>query len=649
MQIECKLKHNLETIIEKSIQELGIIRYKTSVSKILFNYSNYAINYSFILSIKYGIHIFVSYPDSIEELEDNLASIIDSYDNFAKVAHQQLSKLEIRKKYDITIHAHFPNLGERYFTANLFSNTITNEAADYLKEEIPNICSNLSGVNEFIKIVKSSKHIHNNFTIGNKENNLEIISILTNDTCADMAELKGLSGNTNKNSRLENMLKRFELDEDQIREIETKNSENRIILAEAGTGKSVILFAKAQRIAALNPGNRILMLAYNKYLVEETKRKREFENIKESEMYIFTLDKFLQNLVSKHCPEKKFDSYDKDAEIESLNHVIDQIDKYDAIYIDEIQQFESNWIDFIFNLLKSHEKEKYSFVICGDINQSSSNSKKIPSWKKADLPSFQGRRISLQKKYRSTESINRFNDELVKNIYTLYSRNKLEIMSELEGEETYRITKRENDELIDLTESEYEDVCFFTTRKEPYNAPEDGETLRDKDILDKLKQIQNDGHDLREFIILYPAQKCYGKEYIKQLEEQLKESEIDFYSTREQQDLEDSSEEYITYEKIKNHLTITTIDRCVGLDFKYVVVIGLDTLGTNPNRNRRNSRYEQDIKNLDYEIFRRHISLLYVALTRAKHKLFVEIPGNFVNGQKDNMFRKIILGDIDDE
>lgn len=632
---------SIDNYIIKVQNQLGILRYKTNEVKSIFNYRERVIPYTIILSNKSGINIFVTYYTHVGNLDTEVLSIIDSYENFKKVASQELSKNDKVRNVDIHYYTYFPNFPSDFFKEDLFADD-EDSSKSFLKQSVDNPLGEIKYDVTLPSIINNQTNKKDNTILGDNELILIILSIFTNSTSLDMGSLV-LDEKIN-DFRVSSMLKRFELDESQIHKIETQNSENRIILAEAGTGKSVILFSKAQRIAALNPGKEILMLAYNNYLIQETIRKREFENIKTSEIDIFTIDRYLEDLYQKHVQEKEeTERFDKTNIIKQLLPIIDKLPKYDAIFIDEIQQFQGEWIDFLFQMLNSHEKGKYCFVLCGDINQSSSESEKTPAWKRANLPSFQGRRIKLDVKYRSTESINLFAGELVKNIYTLYARNEMKVLYELEGEETYNVELRDNEELEDIVAIDYDDVKFFHTSRDqkPNDEIEEGCPTRESDIVDYIQNLKNNDYDLRELVILYPFQKIFGVEYVKNIEEELKKRDIQYASTRAIDETE-----YITYDQIKCSLAIASIEKCIGLDFKYVMIIGLDSFGTYPLKPPKNVRYETDIQNLDYDFFRRQISQFYIAMTRAKKKLFVEIPANYTTRKsRDDMFKKILLGD----
>ena len=643
MVLDSLEQNGLESVIIKSLNRLDIIKYKCDIVKSNFNYRNLVVSFNVIISTSYGISIFVNFYQNTSKLAEDVIDIIDIYENFCNKAKQELSKKNRIKSVDLNVYAYFPNLVSDYFKADLFSDAI-NEEVSFLKESIDNIYGEIKFDTSLINLITKQDGSINNKCLIDDESLLDALSIFTNNTIPDMGTL--ILDDKIKDARVSSMLKRFELDDSQVHKIETQNSENRIILAEAGTGKSVILFSKAQRIAALNPGKKILMLAYNNYLVQETIRKREYENIKESEIDIYTMDKYVDDLFQEYVDDKEnIDRFDKSGKIEKLTSVIENLPKYDAIFIDEIQQFKADWIQFLFKMLNSHEKGKYCFILCGDINQSSNKNDRVAAWRKANLPSFSGRRIKLEKKYRSTLSINQFTTELVKNIYTLYARNKMEILSELEGEETYDIDVRETNELIDLSADSFDDVEFFQTVKDIPKKEDDSHLefkLRAEAVVDYLIKLQNKGYDLREFVIVYPFQKSYGRPYVEDIEAILKEKDITYSSTRHRDE-----NDYITYDQIKSRLAITSVEKCIGLDFNYIVVIGLDTFGKSPVYPYPNVRFEAKIDELDHEQFRRQISQFYVALTRAKKKLFIEIPGNYLtSSSKDDMFRKLLLGDL---
>ena len=641
MILETENISDLSSIVEKNTAFLGEILYhKYQNIKQDFNYRGKPFYFDIVVFKDYGVHFFPIYYHTEDELESDYDFVIGSFQQFEKKIDWMCSQSPILKANTPNIHPRFPKVSKDYFSDKLFD-VGNKELMEALREELKSPIGHVTS-SYMLKEILSYK---GKPIVG--ENIVQTVKrLFTNDTCRDTS---GLVLDDKKDQRIDSMLKRFELDDSQIKIIEQYNSENRIMLAEAGTGKSVILFSKAQRIAALNPGKKILMLAYNSFLVEEMRHKREYENLKAGDFTIKTIDSFLANLYNELIHEQKtHEDFDKDFYIKELNQVSEKLPNYDAIYIDEVQQFEVDWINFIFNRLTSHEEGKYSFILCGDINQTSNKKQNKKSWRAANLPSFQGRSIKLKKKYRSSESINHFVDELVKNIYTFVTRYKLPLINELENEETYSIEIREDFKLKNLTEESFEDVSFFKTTTEN----------RAREIVDYLKKLQNEGIDLREVMILYPVQRSYNVDYVLNLENELRANDITFMSTR------DTNGNPITYENVKENLSISTIDKCIGIDFKYIMVIGLEKI----NQYRRdkvdqtsiidpiNNQSDQDsylskyiaFKKYEHAIeypeeFKTQLSKFYISMTRARRKMYIEISENLSRNM--NLYKSFLLGD----
>ncbi len=175
---------------------------------------------------------------------------------------------------------------------------------------------------------------------------------------------------------------------------------HRIIYGVAGSGKTVLLIAKAKLMSSQAPESQILFLCYN-----------------------VTLAAYLRNVL-KNCPKinvKHFDDWAKANGVtrrrqesnESLgNRLLTVLEegftesrKYDAVMIDEAQDFELSWFKCVLEAMK--EPNDGDLIIVGDGSQGLYPRGKV-SWRKIGI-SAQGRTIykkfDLDKNYRNSREI----------------------------------------------------------------------------------------------------------------------------------------------------------------------------------------------------------------------------------------------------
>ncbi len=642
MQFDIKANDLFIRRMEELKDEFEIIKIKGNEVKQGLTFNGQPIYYSVVFSKKIGIILFLNLFN-VEELntDDVIDDVIDQYELFEKRMKEDLSKLNFENnlKPELTIYVYFPQLEPNYFDGGLVVDKLTDNISYLKKHSTDNLIGRMDSTNRIKAFFNNIPNNENNKLIEEENNYIKILTLFTNETSLDMTQALDFN---NQNLEISLMLRRFALDEDQVAKIENNNSENRLILSQAGTGKSVILFSKAQRMAILNPNKRFLIIAYNKYLVDEYNAKKHFQNLKNNQLDILTFDKLLKD---NYNGEYDFDRRDE-IFIEILSS-INNIKKYSGIYVDEVQLFKKEWLNFLYNLLESKEKEKYTFVLAGDINQSVNKRGQTP-WRNTDIPSFTGRRISLNKLYRATEDINNFSKELAKNIYTVFHRRKYEITADLK-DEGYELEAREDNELLDLRDLELNDVVFFETSQNVTFDHERNRTLvedRYDDIVKKIIEIRDSGVDLREMVILFPFAKLFDIEYIKIIKEKLNKEEIDVFvsledETNEENNNYNGNRNWLSYNDIKSALSLVSVGKVTGIDFSHVMVIGLDSYGTSIDFKEKETQLDDD--SLDEETFREHISKLYVQMTRARRKLYIEVPNSFPRGQ-NNIYKKIIFG-----
>lgn len=184
-----------------------------------------------------------------------------------------------------------------------------------------------------------------------------------------------LSPNFKAYARLDDKIEMFhkkseyQLTEEQQRILEeTELDKRKIFFGAAGTGKTLIAMAKAKRLAEKN--KKVLLTCYNRNLAEiqfkgissnvKTSNFHDYlESVLKEKSIEFSIpfdNKGLRNYFDEVLPTKAFDYFME----------IDENEKFDAIIVDEGQDFKDNWI----TTLESMLKEDGVFYIFADPNQS---------------------------------------------------------------------------------------------------------------------------------------------------------------------------------------------------------------------------------------------------------------------------------------
>ena len=204
--------------------------------------------------------------------------------------------------------------------------------------------------------------------------------------------------------------KTFALDKEQVNLTNDISYGHRLILANPGAGKSVILLAKAFRMCKIYEEEKILVTCFNNNLSQSYRFRSACSGFKENDnLYISTFHKVVLDIV-KDLLKKRYTINEFDKALDDLENAIDSKKiqlRFKAIFIDEVQIFEPRWLDICYKLLQ--EGEDSIFLMAGDINQDLKNmSKKGKAvWQLAkEIPSnFRGRVRYISKNYRNKKEI----------------------------------------------------------------------------------------------------------------------------------------------------------------------------------------------------------------------------------------------------
>lgn len=404
----------------------------------------------------------------------------------------------------------------------------------------------------------------------------------------------------------------YMLDETQIDYINRIKKGDQLIVACAGSGKSVILISKCFKVAGLNPDKRFLITGYNRNLVSYFKWLIDSAGFSTNNVECLTYDKLCVRLLQENgikVPSVFGGDYSKvrDALIQNMNAGRIKT-RYYGVFIDEVQMFEPEWYKSCYQLIENKNSEEHFFVICGDKSQSvkkSIKSGKAP-WQGHgdDYPNFRGKSFPIEINYRNSIQINdcirRFTD------YALRFAEHLKIPVNQDADIFLR-GKSIRDGL---------DLQFIEVNQAYKDS--DAEALT---VLNQIVDIHDNYHIPYDSIAVI----CYNREYswvkqraerhytpIDHLKNYLKVANIP-YSL-----LNSTGNEYsVSYSDIDG-VPIVTMESSLGLDFKAVIICGLLPLGLHDHTKDVNDLKKNYDKESTINAYNKNINILYMSCARAK-------------------------------
>jgi hypothetical protein len=177
-----------------------------------------------------------------------------------------------------------------------------------------------------------------------------------------------------------------------------------------GSGKTVILLSRAIHLLKENPTWRIKIVTYNRSLSRKLENRIEmlssdflYMGIKKENISTSTFHKLALDIANIGVPQNPSESFWKD---ELPKHALQKASPmYDAVLIDEYQDFYDDWIKLCIKICKkyNHENElKENIFLAGDRLQSIYNPREH-SWKQLGIK-IQGKSKLLKHTYRSGKS-----------------------------------------------------------------------------------------------------------------------------------------------------------------------------------------------------------------------------------------------------
>lgn len=359
---------------------------------------------------------------------------------------------------------------------------------------------------------------------------------------------------------------------------------NRLIRGVAGSGKTIILASRAKLLAKQHPEWRILVLCYNISLAR---------NIETMITYMMNEPEDLFDFVEKIEPHKievrnfhQFLYNDLKMNEQRIQHIVEQIDKgqrivpkYDAILIDEGQDFDESWYLLISRLLNPETK---SLLLVEDRAQD------IYRRKRSLLHDigldFRGRSKVLNINYRNTAEIVHFAWDFYQSFSKL--KNKL-------------IAANINDEIIIPKSTK-------RTGKPPYIRKYDNFFEEVNFVAAQIERLYKArGVPLEEILILYRVKYASNWPYVEILIRALRARNIPYYWITENESTKRQ------FKRDEPSVKICTIDSSKGLDFGAVFFIAMHEMPF--------------VKEQEFE---KEVSRAYIGMTRSKQYLSITGSGD---------------------
>lgn len=316
-------------------------------------------------------------------------------------------------------------------------------------------------------------------------NEVENIQITENKTVFTDKELR-ITG-----KELE--FKTFFLDEYQVAIVNDMGKGHRVILANPGAGKSVLLLSKAFKYASNYKDSKVLLTCYNNNLADAYNFKRSCANFGDNNnIFIMTFHKLVKKIYDECLSIRCESNIATDEEIKKCIELV-KLGKvslrFKAIFIDEVQNFNPLYLELCYLLLEPGDD--FVYLMAGDLNQSirARSRKGDASWKKINGAKldFTGRVKYIEKNYRNSRAIGEYLYNMLKHMNNRFEM--LDLINPMEyeynsftlgdnptialniqtGISRIDIKKRVIDSIIELTEKyriSYSDIAvLFPYRK----------------------------------------------------------------------------------------------------------------------------------------------------------------------------------------
>jgi len=366
---------------------------------------------------------------------------------------------------------------------------------------------------------------------------------------------------------------------------------HRLIRGVAGSGKTLVLVSRASMLAKEHPDWNILVLCYGSTLSQYLKQAIVQKLAEPEDLFDFAAQTTSSELQS-NIQVKTFHSWLGqqfriiDRKLPDLLEKVEQgqqeLPKYDAILIDEGQDFDADWLRLVSLCLND---ETQSLLLVEDRAQTIFKRKN--SLAQDTGLDFRGRSKILTINYRNTAQIVQFAWDFYKD------QSKLQQKVISTGADAIEIippqfTKRRGPEpLIYRSKSTKLEMEFVS---------------KSIDYLRREKSFA-----LKDIAILYRVQESNQVNIIEELGKTLDDNSLTYnWVTRDDQSKKNFNRE-------EDSIKVLTIDSAKGLDFRAVFIISIETM---PRKAGKKD-----------EVDEREVSRFYIGMTRALEWLFLSYSG----------------------
>lgn len=547
-------------------------------------------------------------------------------------------------KFAVSIIHIFPNLKKSDVEKQLFT--------DDVKEFINNNClfseefsglrnGFVSSMNRFLStpIITVSD---NAFSINDSNVNSILHCIATEYVTVRVATIKDEETSTGVDNELliidENdvAVKAFRLDQEQINIVNKINKGDQLILACAGSGKSVLLISKCFKAARMNPDKQFLITCYNDNLRSLYTWFIDRAGLREKNVTCVTFHALCRNLLTKNgffVGHDDFDGWVSSA-IDKLNHSKIK-ERFYGIFIDEVQIFQPEWYKFCFNLLENKSTDDHLFVICGDKTQDLDKRKKqgTAPWQVGEgYPNYRGgnKNIRIERNYRNCIEINEFINRYVSNskkyLYSIDPNFDIDPDLFLRGQSVSHGIGVEYHQLTDFSNESEADAVIASIKKihDEYEIPYDeiAVIMYNASYRSKLPKWKN-----YKYLLEYP------------LLLRLIQEDIPFCK------LYSADGEWQEHFGETGGVRLIKFQSVLGLDFRAAIICGMKPFGYYDAVKKpdwKSLKEDEDEYSNAIQATHQCIRNLYVACTRAKEILHIITPET----KEDSVFIKILKDSI---
>ncbi len=348
-----------------------------------------------------------------------------------------------------------------------------------------------------------------------------------------------------------------------------------LIKGRSGSGKTLVLVHKAALLLRYNPNIRqILYVCYNLALVSYVKRLLAQQRVPLGRNGIEVLPFYtLCERIVGHCVEHQVPDgrdYYQIVNEEALERSSEYM-KYDAILLDEAQDFSDDMLQVVVNLLNPRTN---NLTVALDDQQNIYAKKR--SWSKLGIK-IQGRVRQLNHVYRTTRELTRFASHFTGRFFDVDG-----------GPDAQQ---------LDL----FPDAFDFTGPKPEVKQLHSLTELIDY-VANSIGGLVDQGYNLSEIAVIYISRDAPGTEQLLPVLIQMALDQRGILSTWLSQDVRSKA----AYDITTDTVTISTAHSVKGLDYAAVFVVGLDMVEPGERWN------EQQLE-----------KIAYVAVTRARYRLYV--------------------------